>query len=82
MFILHRKHITSLILSQPVNAMCRFVTLVYQYNSHNSGRYHRPVLYVKHYVSETGFCSSLQVGPTEYFTYEDGDWNSLRNAML
>jgi hypothetical protein len=32
-----------------------------------------PVFYLKHDVSETGFCLSLQVGPTEQVPPEDGD---------
>jgi hypothetical protein len=35
----HRKHITSSLRAQQVNAIYRFVTMVYQYNYHNSGHY-------------------------------------------
>jgi hypothetical protein len=43
---------------------------------------HRPALYLKHYVSEAGFCPRLQVedpeticllGPLELVPFEDGD---------
>jgi hypothetical protein len=35
----HRKHVTSPLRAQQVNAVCRFVTVVYWYNCHNSGHY-------------------------------------------
>jgi hypothetical protein len=35
----HRKHITSPLRAQQVNATYRFVTMVYWYNYHNSGHY-------------------------------------------
>jgi hypothetical protein len=54
---------------------------------------HRPVSYLKHNVSETGFCLRLQIepgrkkrqlyrmGPTEYILPEDGD-NTVPETLL
>jgi hypothetical protein len=36
---IHRKHITSPLRARQVNAIYRFVTMVYKYNYHNSGHY-------------------------------------------
>jgi hypothetical protein len=35
----HRKHITSPLQTQQINAIYRFVTMIYYYNYHNSGHY-------------------------------------------
>jgi hypothetical protein len=39
MFVFNSKHITSLLRAQPVNAIYRFGTIVYQYNYQKSRRY-------------------------------------------
>jgi hypothetical protein len=51
--------------TQQVNAIYRLVTMVYQYNYHNSGHYTSSCLFLKDDVSESGFCILLQVGPTQ-----------------
>jgi hypothetical protein len=58
MFLPHRKHITSTLQVQPVNAIYRFVTMV-------TVLYiiHRTVFHLKHDVSETEFCVRRQVDP-------------------
>jgi hypothetical protein len=40
--------------AQPVNAVYRFVTMVYHYNYPILGTVHRPIFYIKYDVSETG----------------------------
>jgi hypothetical protein len=43
-------------------------------NYHYSGHYHRPVFYLKHDVSEAGFCFRLQVERTQRGAIDsDGD---------
>jgi hypothetical protein len=37
LYVPHRKHITSRLLAQQVNAIYMFVTMVHEYNYHNSG---------------------------------------------
>jgi hypothetical protein len=57
----HRKHITFPLRAQQVNAVYRFVTMVYYYNYHNSGHYPSSCLLFKHDVSDTEFCLRLEV---------------------
>jgi hypothetical protein len=58
----HRRHITSPLLAQQLNAIYRFVTMVYYYKYYNSGRYPSSLLlFETRDVSETGFCHCLQV---------------------
>jgi hypothetical protein len=58
MSIPQRKHITSPLRAQPVNAIYRSVTVVYY------GHYPSTCLLFKHDVSKTGFC--LQVEPNHW----------------
>jgi hypothetical protein len=64
--VCQRKYIKSTPRAQQVNAIYRFVTMVYYYNCHNSGHIYRPVFYLKHNVLEIGFYLRLQVaaGPS------------------
>jgi hypothetical protein len=48
MFTPHRKHITSPIQAQQVNAIYRIVTMVYQYNYTILAIIHRLAFYLKH----------------------------------
>jgi hypothetical protein len=65
-FIPHRKHITSPLRAQQVNAIDRFVTMVYCYNYLNSGHYPSSfLLFKEHDISKTGFCLRLHVEPTQ-----------------
>jgi hypothetical protein len=57
----HMKHIPSLLLVQQVNAIYRFVTMVFTILD----IIHHSVFYLKHNVLETGFCLRLQVEPTQ-----------------
>jgi hypothetical protein len=50
----HRKHNISPLRAQQVNAIYRFVTMVYQYNYHNSGHYPSSCLLFKTKLSSTG----------------------------
>jgi hypothetical protein len=47
MFVPHRKHIISPLRAQEVNAVYKFVTMVHQYNYHNSGSYSSSCLLFK-----------------------------------
>jgi hypothetical protein len=50
----NRKHITSPLRAQRVNAIYRFVTMVYQYNCHNSGHYPSSRLLFKTWLNFIG----------------------------
>jgi hypothetical protein len=50
MFLPHRKHITSQLRAQQVNAIYRFVTMDYQHNYHNSGHYPSSCILFKHMI--------------------------------
>jgi hypothetical protein len=56
-----RKHITSPLRDQQVNAIYRFLTTVY----HNSRHYSSFCLYLKRDVSVTEFCLRVQMKPTQ-----------------
>jgi hypothetical protein len=59
MFVPHRKHITSPLRAQTVTAICRFVSMVYQYSYRSCEHYPLSCL------SETGLCLRLQAEPTQ-----------------
>jgi hypothetical protein len=59
----HRKHITSQLRARQVNTVYRFVTI--NVTTINLDTIHRPVFYLKHDISDTGFCLRLQVVPTQ-----------------
>jgi hypothetical protein len=50
----HRKHITSPLRAQQVNAIYRLVTMVYEYNYHNSGHYPSSCLLFKTQFNSIG----------------------------
>jgi hypothetical protein len=50
----HRKHITCPLRAQHVNAIYRFVTMVYYYNYHNSGHYSSSCLLFKTQLNSIG----------------------------
>jgi hypothetical protein len=52
--VLHRKHITSQLRSRQVNVIYRFVSMVYQYKYHNSGRYPSSCLLFKTQLNSVG----------------------------
>jgi hypothetical protein len=60
----HRKSITSPLLAQQVNAIYRFVTMVYEYNYHNSGYYPSSCLLFKTQLNSIG----LSVPHREHIT--------------
>jgi hypothetical protein len=45
--------------------ICCSLTIAYQYSYDNSDVIHRSVFYMKYNLSETRFCSRLQVKPTQ-----------------
>jgi hypothetical protein len=57
----HRKHITSQLRAQQVNAIYKFVSMVYQSNNHNYGHYTSVCLLFQRLDS----VSRLQVEPTQ-----------------
>jgi hypothetical protein len=52
----HRKHITSPLRAQQVNAIGRFVTTVYQYNYYNFGHHTSSCLLFKTQLNPIGMC--------------------------
>jgi hypothetical protein len=63
----HRKHVTSPLRAQQVNAVFRFKVMIYMnINITVLGIIHRRVIYLKHDVSETGLF------PSSVRTYSDG----------
>jgi hypothetical protein len=50
----HRKHITTPLRAQQVNAIYRFVTMVYWYNYHNSGHYPSSCVLFKTQLNSVG----------------------------
>jgi hypothetical protein len=59
MFVPHRKHITSPLRAQQVNAIYRFVTMVINITVTVLDIIHRPFFYLKREVSETGFYKDI-----------------------
>jgi hypothetical protein len=52
----HRKHVTSPLRAQQVNAIYRFVTMEYYYNYHNSEHYPSSCLVFKTQLNSIGLC--------------------------
>jgi hypothetical protein len=75
MFVPHRKHFTSPLRAQQVNAINRFLTMVCQYKYHNSGHYPSPCLLFKIY---DGLCLYL-TGNMLRLLYEP---NKLKRSMI
>jgi hypothetical protein len=61
----HTKYIRSPLRAQQVNAIYRFLTMVYYYNYQNSRQITFPLFYLKRDISKTRFCLRLQVEPTK-----------------
>jgi hypothetical protein len=70
--ISYRKHITSPLLAQQVNAIYRFWRWYINIIITILDIIHRPVFYLKHNVWETGFCPCLQVEPNQTGTIDRG----------
>jgi hypothetical protein len=65
MSVPHRKHITSPLRAQQVNAIYMFMTIYINVTITILDIIHRPGFHFKHRVMEIGFCLRLQVKPTE-----------------